>query len=94
MSRLRSLEVIGEQAEIAHAKTGRHLTLEAVDVLLPCPGDDQVVYIHAVNEVLLPPSLRVQGMLDGTFGEVGRADGGVELHVLGSSLPQLLEALA
>ena len=56
-------EVVGERAEIAHSKTSHHLTVEAVDVLRTCTDDDQVVHIHANDELLLSPSPRVERML-------------------------------
>ena len=56
-------EVVGECAEIAHSKTSHHLALEAIDVLRTRAGDDQVVHIHADNELLLSPSPHVERML-------------------------------
>ena len=56
-------EVVGEHAEIAHSKTSRHLVLEAVDVLRARGGDDQVTHIHTDDELLLPPSPRVERVL-------------------------------
>ena len=44
-------------------KTSRHLTLEAVNVLYTRTGDDQVIHIYANDELLLPPSPRVERVL-------------------------------
>ena len=53
-------EVVGERAEIAHSKMSRHLALEAIDVLHTRVGDDQVVHIHADDELLLPPGSELE----------------------------------
>ena len=74
-------EVVGEYAEIAHLKTSRHLTLEAVDVLRTRVGDDQVVHIHADDELLLPPSPRVERVLGCAPLEPKLAQRGVKLGV-------------
>ena len=56
-------EVVGERAEITHSKTSHHLALEAVDVLRTRVGDDQVIHIHADDELFLPPSPCVERVL-------------------------------
>ena len=53
-------KVVGECIETAHSKTSHHLTLEAIGVLRTRVGDDQVIHIHADDELLLPPSPRVE----------------------------------
>ena len=74
-------EVVEECAEIAHSKTSRHLVLEAVDVLRARAGDDQVIHIHANNELLLPSPPRVEHMLGCASLEPKLAQHGVKLGV-------------
>ena len=56
-------EVVGECIEIAHSKTSHHLAHEAINVLHMRAGDDQVIHIHADDELLLSPSPRVEHVL-------------------------------
>ena len=74
-------EVVGECTEISHSKMNRHLELEAVDVLRTCAGDDQVVHIHVDDELLLPPSLRVERVLGCAPLKPKLAQRGVKLGV-------------
>ena len=87
-------EVVGECVEIAHFETSSHLALEAVNVLCPRSSDDQVVHIHADDELLIPPSPRVQRVLCGAASEPKLAQGGIELGVpRPRGLPQPVERL-
>jgi len=62
-------------------------------VFFPRFGDDQVIHVHVDDEMLLPPSSRVEHMLGGTLGEAEFPERRVELCVLGlRSLPQLVES--
>ena len=71
---------VGELAEIIHAELSQHLGLEAIDVLHACSGDDEVIHIHADDELLLP-SLRVEYVLRCALCEPKRVQHGVELGV-------------
>ena len=73
----------------------RHLVLEAVDVLRTRVGDDQVVHIHADDELLLPPSPRVERMLGCVPCEPKLTQCGIKLGISRSwGLPQPIEHLA
>ena len=73
----------------------RHLALEAVDVFYARAGDDQVVHIHADDELLLSPSPRVESMLGCAPLKPKFAQRGVKLGVPCSwGLPQPVERLA
>ena len=88
-------EVVGESAEIAHSKTSCHLSLEAVDILRARAGDDQVVHINVDDELLLPPSPRVERVLGCAPLEPKLAQRGIKLGVPCSwGLPQPTERLA
>ena len=73
----------------------RHLALEAVDVLCACAGDDLVIHIHADDELLLPPSPRVEHVLGCAPREPKLTQRGIKLGVPRSrGLPQPVECLA
>ena len=71
------------------------LTLEVIAVLHARAGDDQVIHIHADDELLLPPSPCVERMLGCTPLKPKLAQCGVKLGVSCSrGLPQPVECLA
>ena len=59
----------------------RHLALEAVDVVRTRAGDDQVIHAHVDDELLLPPSPRVERVLSCAPLKPKLAQCGVKLGV-------------
>ena len=66
---------------IAYSEMSRHLMLEAADVLRTCADDDQVIHIHADDELFLPPSPCVERVLGCAPREPKLAQRGVKLGV-------------